>query len=79
MKTKERNKQIAIIWWFDSAFHGFNQRDESEVKSFGLLNCMSAGIVINEDKEKITICQDIFPKKQKSGQDFSENQLRASS
>ena len=54
--------QIAIIYWVDSAIHGSEQKSREAWKSHKLVNGISVGIVVHEDKEQITIGQDWFYK-----------------
>ena len=74
------NKEIAIIFWKDSAIHGSEQRTLSEIKKLGLVNGISCGIIVDEDKEKITLAMDCFPKSQeKEGMVYEEDNFRVTS
>ena len=53
---------IAIIHWIDSAMHGSRQKSRQEWKDYKLVNGISVGIIVHEDKKQITIGQDWFYK-----------------
>lgn len=53
---------IAIIYWSDSAIHGSEQRSREQWKNYKLVEGISVGIIIHEDKKQITIGQDWFYK-----------------
>lgn len=73
-------KQIAIIWWKDAATHGSEQKTFSEIKEFGLIKGISCGVIVAEDKEKITLAQDCFPKdQQEKAMCYSEDNFRSTS
>lgn len=75
-------KEIVAIWWKDSAYHGFEQREEKDVaENYGTLLILTVGILIKEDKGKLTVVQDWFPQQQPEliGMEFKDNQVRSPS
>lgn len=51
---------MAIIYWTDSAIHGSQQKSREEWKTHKLVDGISVGVIIHEDKKQITIGQDWF-------------------
>ncbi len=57
--------KIAIIFWKDAAIHGGEQLSKSEwLKESDLVSGIAVGHILQEDKEKITLAMDLFPKGQ---------------
>ena len=55
-------QQVVVIEWVDSAMHGTAQRSREEAKrECGLIKCVSAGMLVHEDDQQITIALDWFP------------------
>ena len=61
--------------------HGNDQIKGSWIKeNYGLIDVVSVGIIVWENKKQITIAQDLFPQKQfNKGMQYEENQYRSTS
>lgn len=55
-------KEIVIIYWTDAAMHGLSQRSREETKELGLIDGIVVGHLVHENKERITVAMDHFPK-----------------
>lgn len=58
-KNQQLNKEIVVVHWEDSYAHG-GQKMEEEWKDYGTGFCVSAGILVKEDMNHITLAQDLF-------------------
>jgi hypothetical protein len=56
----KNNSQVVVIDWWDAVIHGSNPTTLEEAKKYSLIHSFSAGILIHEDKEQITIAMDWF-------------------
>ena len=64
--------EFVIIYWKDAAIHGRDQINEEDIKYYGLVVGYACGWNIHEDKEKITLAMDYFPKQK----DVNHNSYR---
>lgn len=55
-----KQQTLAIIYWTDASIHGTEQLSRSGWASANLVNGISTGIVIKEDKQSITVGMDFF-------------------
>ncbi len=53
--------RIAVIYWQDAVMHGHGQMDLDEAMKRRPVRGISAGLIIHEDREQITIATDFFP------------------
>jgi hypothetical protein len=57
----KRKDQFVLIYWKDAAMEGTEQMSRKTiVKECGLIKGISGGILVNEDKDKVTIAVDWF-------------------
>lgn len=50
--------EIAVIVWDDAAFHGLGSFHVSDITKLGLMELISIGIILSEDKHQITLAGD---------------------
>lgn len=56
---RSKRQQIAIVEWTDAAMHGTDQFSLKYAKeNLGLIDIVSAGIVVHEDRKQITLALD---------------------
>lgn len=54
-------QQLVMIEWFDSAMHGTDQRSREEAMTeCGIVEGVSAGLLVYEDKYQVTLALDWF-------------------
>lgn len=54
--------KIAIINWVDASIHGSNTFTRKEAEESWLMEGVVVGLLVKEDKEKVVIAMDWFPK-----------------
>lgn len=60
-KEKKIKDQFVLIYWKDAAMHGTFQTDREDAKKeCNLMKGISGGILVNEDKEQVTLALDWF-------------------
>lgn len=59
-KTKKHT--IAIINWVDASIHGSDTFTRKEAEESWLMEGVVVGLLVKEDKEKVVIAMDWFPK-----------------
>lgn len=57
---KALHLKVAIITWVDSTMHGNCQFSIDEAKDYNISRGISAGFIVSEDDEQITIASDYF-------------------
>lgn len=56
-----KKQELAIIEWTDAAMHGTEQISRSDAAhELNLIAAVTAGLVVHEDKKKITLAMDWF-------------------
>ena len=73
-----KKRDIAIIYWEDSAVHspGNNQIPEKLAMTYGVIKGVSAGTIIKETEDLITLALDFFPGDNKGVNWNGEDQFR---
>jgi hypothetical protein len=54
------HNKVILIHWVDACIHGSETVSSTDASRLGLITCVSAGVLIHEDEEKITIGMDYF-------------------
>ena len=50
--------EIVILRWRDAGLHGQGTKWEEDLDSVGLVTLISAGILVKEDEDSLTLCMD---------------------
>jgi len=53
--------EVVIIKWRDASLHGQGTKFEEDIEDLGLITLITAGVVVKEDDEAITLCMDFSP------------------
>jgi len=53
--------EVVIIKWRDASLHGQQTKFEEDIEDLGLITLITAGVVVKENDEAITLCMDFAP------------------
>ena len=59
---KQSKQQYVLIYWIDATLNDAEQHSRKIAEEYGLINGVVAGFLVKEDKEKVIVAMDWFPK-----------------